>query len=121
VIPVTLVKILLKPGRALEALAVNSFDLSSQHGPLGVGMRAEFLSRQNAILIKPHVARLHRRMLLRLGNPNDVQVAALGIVELRIVKVRIRLEPGARFQEATNVRVLEQAAVLAKDNSAHQL
>ena len=120
-VPVTLVKVLLQPGRLRKALAVNGFNLSSQNRPFCAGVLAKFLSRERAVLIETHVTRLHGVMLLGLRNANHVEVLAFGIVERRILKVRIGFEPGARFEKAPDVRIFEDAAVLAKDNATDEL
>ncbi len=120
-VPVTLVKVLLQPDGIVKPLSVNGFDLSSEHGPFGAGVGAELFPGQGAVLVESHVPRLHGVMLARFSNPNDVEVPAFGIVERRVLKVRISLEPGAGLQKALDVRIFENAAVLAKDNSANKL
>ena len=59
-------------------------------------------------------------MLLGFSDANHIEIAALSIFERGILKVRIGFVPGARFEKASNVRILEDAAVLTKDNTAHE-
>ena len=45
-VPVALVKILLQPGRAIEALSMNGLDFRTQHGPFRVRVMTELGSGQ---------------------------------------------------------------------------
>ena len=60
-------------------------------------------------------------MLARLGVAYDIEVFSLSIIQRRILKVRIGFVPGARLEVSPNVRIFENAAVFAKDDTPHEL